>query len=340
MARTNNSFESYQSLRKKLEQKQYDPVYLFQGDETYFIDELTELIEQHALTESEKAFNQTILYGKEVKDIDIVSAAKRFPMMADRQVVIVKEAQNIKKWDAMLPYLKEAHPTTILVVAMKGGKIAGNTKVGKAFKKFTVFNSTPLRDYQLAPAVKSVIEASGFEPTADALPILFELYGTNLQRTFSELKKLRSHVDEGTVLSRDVLLEHLTENREFNIFEYQAALAQGDMNKLLKISNYFADHKKTFPIMIFTSNMYNLFSRLVRSRKGGRLDDRLALSNSYHVRKAADELKMLDRRFPGKRVEVAIQALSKLDAASKGMGWSNAEDRELYRDFAIALLGK
>lgn len=315
-------------------------MYLFQGDETFFIDELTHLIEDTALTETEKVFNQTVLYGKEVKDIDVVSAAKRFPMMAERQVVIVKEAQNIKKWDALLPYLQKAHPTTILVISMKGGRIAGNTKVGKALNRYTVFNSTSLKDYQLAPAVNYLIQLCGFEPTTEALPILFELYGTDLQRVYSELKKLKTHIAKGSSLTRDTLLDHLTENRDFNVFEYQAALCKGDLAKCLRISNYFAANKKTFPIVIFSSNMYNLFTKLLKSRRGGRLDDRLALAHSYNNPKGVEDLKRLDKRFPGRRVEVAIKALSNLDASSKGMGWSNADDKELYRDFALALLGK
>jgi DNA polymerase-3 subunit delta len=258
---------------KDLKNRKFKPLYLLHGEEPYFIDLISNYIEHKILSDAEKSFNQTILYGKDTDVMTAINAAKRYPMMSDYQIVMVKEAQEMK-WgrddddkksiNPLLSYLESPLPSTILVFCYKYSKFDKRKKTYKAIdKNGLVFESAALYDSKIPAWIESYITAKKYTIHAQASAMLAEYLGNDLSKIANELEKLMLNVNAG----EEITLKHIHDNigisKEYNIFELQTALAKKDAYKVNQIVNYFEANPKANPIVLVLGNLNNFFSKVL-----------------------------------------------------------------------------
>src|SRR6476620_8934787 len=239
------------------------PIYFLMGEEPYYIDKLSDYIEQNVLTEEEKGFNQTVLYGRDVSMEDIISTAKRYPMMAERQVVIVKEAQELARTiDKLESYAENPMPSTVLVFCYKYKTLDKRKKVTKLLAKSgVVYESKKLYENQVGDWIKKVLAGKkyGIEPKASAM--LVEFLGTDLSKINNELEKLQIILPKGSTITPKHIEENIGFSKDFNVFELQNALGSKNQLKAYKIAQYFADNPKDNPMVVTTSLVFSFFTK-------------------------------------------------------------------------------
>lgn len=332
---------------KDLQQKKYKPVYLLHGDEPYYIDLIGNYAEQHLLPDAEKGFNQTVFYGKDTDVMTVLGAAKRYPMMADYQVVLVKEAQDMK-WGSddtdkksinpLLNYLENPLPSTILVFCYKHGKFDKRKKAFKAIEKSgIVFESAPLYDSKVPGWIEDFILKKGYKINQQASLMLAEYLGNDLSRIANELEKLMLNVAAGA----EITLKHIQDNigisKEYNVFELQTALAKKDAFKANQIINYFEANPKANPIVLVLGNLNNYFSKVliyhyVKDKSPQNLARELGVS-PYFVKDYEQAARSYNY---GKTMQI-ISYLREYDVKSKGVE-SNTTHGELMKELVFKIL--
>lgn len=332
---------------KDLQQKKYKPVYLLHGEESYYIDLIGDYIEQNVLSEAEKGFNQTVLYGKDTDVMTMLGAAKRYPMMSDFQVVLVKEAQDMK-WGAedadkkginpLLNYLENPLPSTILIFCYKHGKFDKRKKTFRAIEKNgVVFESASLYDNKVPAWIESFIGQKGYKINQQAALMLAEYLGNDLSKIANELEKLMLNVAAGA----EITLKHIQDNigisKEYNVFELQAALAQKNAFKANQIINYFEANPKANPIVLVLGNLNNYFGKVltyhyVKDKSPQNLARELGVS-PYFVK----DYEQAARSYSyGKTMQI-ISYLREYDVKSKGVE-SNADHGGLMKELIFKIL--
>ncbi len=273
-------------LLTDLKRKIFKPVYFLSGEEAYYIDLISDYIEKYVLDENEQEFNQTILYGKDVDLNTIVSAAKRFPMMSDYQVVIVKEAQNLKELgkgssedddeettlkkgskssvNALTSYLQSPQPSTILVFCYKYKKLDKRSSTYKSLQKNHVFLETKkLHDNQLPEWITTTVQDQKFKIGPKAAFLLAEFLGNDLSKITNEIEKLVINLKEGEEITTDLIQDNIGISKEFNVFELQDALGKKDVLKANRIINYFSANEKENPPVMTLSVLYGYFAKIL-----------------------------------------------------------------------------
>src|ERR1700754_387021 len=259
-------------ILKDIKNRKYKPLYLLHGEEPYFIDLVSNYIEHSLLSDAEKGFNQTVVYGKDTEMMAVLNAAKRYPMMADYQVVLVKEAQDMK-WgkdddkkgiDPLLSYLENPLPSTILVFCYKYGKFDKRKKTYKAIEKSgLIFESAALYDSKIPAWIEGFVAEKGYKINPQASLMLSEYLGNDLSKISNELEKLMLNVQAG----QEITLKHIHDNigisKEYNVFELQAALGRKDALKANQIINYFEANPKANPIVLMLGNLNNFFTKVL-----------------------------------------------------------------------------
>lgn len=252
-----------EKVLSELQQKKYQPVYWLEGEESFFIDQIIHFAEHKILNESEASFNLSIFYGKDSQWADILNACKRYPMFGDKQVVIVKEAQQLKEIDKFENYIQSPLKSTILFFAYKDKKVDARTKLAKILKANSVLVSTKkLYDNELPAWTENMVKSHGLAINHKALQILVEHVGNDLSRLYNEVEKLKINLKNTNKISEDDIEQYIGISKEFNIFELQAALSKKDMAKCLKICQYFASNTKAAPIQLVLPTLYSYFSKV------------------------------------------------------------------------------
>ncbi len=272
----------FNDLKKKI----YHPVYFLQGEEPYYIDQVSDYIEKHVLSESEKEFNQTVVYGREIDLLTLISYARRYPMMSNYQVIIVKEAQDMKSLftkskedskqkddrDPFVEYLMRPTPTTLLVFCYKYNKIDKRTKVAKILDKSSVlFESKKIYDDQLPAWIGKHAQGIGVKINPKALQMLAENLGNDLTKITNELDKLKLNLKPGQEITPEIVEENIGVSKDFNIFELQKALGSRNSLKAFRIVNYFASNPKNNPMVMTIPQLYTYFLKILTYHK---LEDR------------------------------------------------------------------
>lgn len=335
----------YNQIIKELQKDVYAPVYFLQGDEPFFIDNIIEHIEVKALDESQKSFNQYVLYGKEINFTDVLNVARKYPMMGERQVVIIKEAQDIKDWkkedaqNLLISYLENPLPSTVLVFGYKYKSLDKRTKVAKSLAKSTVFlDSKKLYDNQIPGWVRSYAEAIGAKLTDKAVMILCENIGNNLQRLANELAKLKLNVKEGQPIDDLAVQKYVGISKDYNVFELQKALSARNEAKAYKIIRFFAANPSANPLVLIISNLYIYFTKLMILHQNGARDKneaaRLIGVNPFF----ASEYLQAARNYPLPVVVKNIQHISKADLQSKGIGSAPMKEGDILTELIFNLL--
>ena len=253
----------YSALLKAIRKKEFAPLYLLHGEEAYFIDQLEEALERHALQEHERAFNQTILYGKDTDHLQVVDAARRFPMMAERQLILLREAQDMRDLKELAAYAEKPAPTTVLVIAHKHKKLNGNLAVTKAIKKNgVIFESKALYDNKVPNWISGYLRDRKYTIDPEASNLLAEFLGSSLGKITNELDKLMLNLPKGTQITTQVVEEQVGVSKDYNVFELQRAIGHRDVVKATRILNYFRGNPKAAPLPMVTGSLYNYFSKV------------------------------------------------------------------------------
>ncbi len=325
-----------------LKKKDFSPIYFFHGEEPFYIDKLVNYIANNAIDESEKDFNQTILYAKDTQPISIVDSATRLPMMAEKQVVIVKEAQEYKKasqWEAFEGYFTAPSPSTILVFAHKYKKFDKRSRMYKLLNKSAViFESTGVKDYELLNWVRNYVKEQKQQISDKALALICEFVGNDLSRMSNELEKLFLLVDEGSQINEKDIEKNIGISKDYNVFELVNAVLDKNFTKALKIINYFDKNPKAAHITVVIANLITLYQRLFKVHFLKTNDPRqIATTLKIHPFPAKEMLSK-KAKHPPKIITRNFSILREYDLMSKGVGTTGIQSSELMRELIFKLL--
>ena len=335
----------YTEIIKDLQQGKFAPVYFLQGEEPFFMDNIVEHIESGALDEVQKSFNQVVLYGKDTTLTDIIGTARRYPMMGERQVVIAKEAQDLKGWNKedvqvlVSNYVENPLPSTILVFSYKYKSMDKRTTFGKMLEKHTVFlNSKKIYDSEIPNWIQGYCAAKGVQIERGAVMMLSENIGNNLQRLANEVGKLLLNVSNGAPISEQMVECYVGISKEYNIFELQKALGVRNQLKVHKIVNYFAANPSNNPLVLTIHSLFSYFSKLMLTHHAKNKNEKALAGligvNPYFVK----EYLMACRNYPLPKVVENIQYLHEADLQSKGIGYAPKKDGPVLTELVHKLM--
>ena len=323
--------------------KEFLPIYFFHGEEAYYIDAAVKALENDVLTEDEKAFNQTVVYGKDTNYNEILSLAKQYPMMGDKQLIIVKEAQDLKLNDEenkiLEKYVENPVESTILVFAHKHKKVDSRKKVFKTLDKAKMlFHSEPVKDYNLAKWIDDEARNLQIKLAPGISQLLADYLGNDLSRIANELNKMKLVLKDGEVLDGKLVETHIGISKEFNVFELQKALGKKDANTAFKIAYYMGKNPKTNPIVMTIGNLYNFFSNVVLYHTVSHQSPPTIASelgiNPYFVKDYAEAARL----YPLKFATRIISVLREIDLKSKGLGAVNMDEGELLKEMVYKII--
>jgi len=330
---------TFNQIMKDLKKGDYKPVYFLTGDEPYFIDKITEYIEKNALPESQKSFNQIILYGKDTNVRDIINTAKRFPMMSDRMVVIVKEAQNLKKIEDFAFYLDKPQPSTILVINYKYKTLDKRKSFYKKLQKTAVyFESKKLYENQIPKWIQEYLADKNYQIDPVATQLLTENLGTDLGKIANELDKLTVLLPAGTKITPEHIEENVGISKDYNNFELQKAIGYRDAEKAFRIVDYFAHNPKDNPFTVTLTSLYFYFVKVLKVHYSPQ-KDKQALSKllGVHPFFVSDYLTAA-RNYPVAKLVDIIAFLREYDMKSKGVNNVSAQGGELLKELIFKIL--
>ena len=328
---------------KNIKTKEFLPIYFFHGEEAYYIDAAVKALENDVLTEDEKAFNQTVVYGKDTNYNEILSLAKQYPMMGDKQLIIVKEAQDLKFNDEetkiLEKYVENPVESTILVFAHKHKKVDSRKKVFKTLDKAKMlFHSESVKDYNLAKWIDDEAKNLQIKLAPGISQLLADYLGNDLSRIANELNKMKLVLKDGEVLDGKLVETHIGISKEFNVFELQKALGKKDANTAFKIAYYMGKNPKTNPIVMTIGNLYNFFSNVVLYHTVSHQSPPTIASelgiNPYFVKDYAEAARL----YPLKFATRIISVLREIDLKSKGLGAVNMDEGELLKEMVYKII--
>lgn len=323
-----------------IKSKNTKPIYFLMGEESYYIDKISDYIENNILAEEEKGFNQMILYGRDVSIEDIVANAKRFPMMADKQVVIVKEAQDLSRTiEKLAAYAENPQPTTVLVICYKYKTIDKRKKLAKTVAEVgCLFESKRLYDNQVSDWISSTLKDKGFQIEPKAAHMLVEFLGTNLSKIDNELDKLAVILDPGSVITASHIEQNIGISKDFNNFELRKAIGDKELVKANQIIQYFAQNPKSNPLVMTISLLNSFFTQLLLYhglRDKGKINvAKMLRINPYFV----NEYQRAARNYPMRKVAQVIAGLREADLKSKGVGASNLAQGDILKELLFKIM--
>ncbi len=312
---------SFEQIMLDLKQGKFQPLYFLCGDETYYIDAIADFIAERVLSEHEKEFNQTILYGKDIDVPTLLGTAKRFPMMADRQVVIIKEAQEIKKLEDIESYVDKPVGSTILVICHKYKKPDGRGNFAKVLKKNAVyFEAEKMWDNQLPGWISKYVKTNDYKIGETAVQMLADNIGNHLHSLVNALDKLMILIPKGGEISTSLIEENIGISKDFNVFELQKAVGERDILKANRIANYFAANEKNNPFVVTITILYNFFSKVMHfhylaDKSKPSVASALKISPFFY-----DDYQKAARNYPAGKTMKIIGYLRDYDLKAKGVG--------------------
>ena len=333
---------TYESIMRDLVAGNYQPVYYLHGEESYYIDKIADYIAEHALQPEERDFNQTVLFGSAVSASQIADTCRRYPMMAERQVVIVKEAQNLRNTEALEKYVKQPLQTTVLVICHKNGKIDGRKRdFVKAIQQAGVlFESAKLRDRDLPAFIEAYLKRNNASIDPKSTQLIADAIGADLSRLVSELDKvLISLPEQDRRVTPQVVEDQIGVSKDFNGFELRDAIVNRNIFKANQIMNYFDKNPKAGSIFSFLPMMFNYFQNLMlayyspqKTQEG--VAEWLELKSPW----AAKDYMSGMRNYSGMKVMQIISKFREIDAKSKGLDNPNTPPGELMKEMIFFIL--
>lgn len=323
-----------------IKNRNFKPIYFLMGEEPYYIDNISKYIESQVLTEEEKGFNQMVLYGRDVSIEDVLGHAKRYPMMSEYQVVIVKEAQDLSRHiEKLVDYAENPQPTTILVFNYKYKTIDKRKKLYKTLKKSgVIFEGKKLYDNQVGDWIRRVLSGQNYTISPKAAQMLAEFLGTDLSKISNELEKLKIILPEGTQITPEHIEQNIGISKDYNNFELQKAVGARDFVKANQIIKYFGENPKDNPMVVTVSLLYSFFSKLLHlhglSDKSPRSVTAALKINPYF----ANEYIAAARNYPMKQVSSVIATLREFDVKSKGVGSNAVKQGDLLKEMMVKIM--
>ena len=313
------------------------PIYFLMGEEPYYIDTISKFIEKNVLSEEEKGFNQTLFYGRDTKIENIVSASKRFPIMAERQVIIVKEAQDLSRTiENLISYAENPQPSTVLVFCYKFKKLDKRKKVFKAIQKNgVIFESKKIYDNQLSDWIRKVLAKKGYTISPKASQMLVEFLGNDLSKINNELQKIQLIVKPENQISAQIIEKNIGISKDYNNFELINALAHKDIKKAFGIIQYFSQNPKNHPTIVTLSILFGFFSKVMKYQ---------TLSNKSQAPKKLGihpyfikDYQVAAQNYPMKKISAIIASIREVDIKSKGVG-ANLTHADILKELLVEVI--
>lgn len=319
--------------------KETQPVYFLHGEEPFYIDQISDAAIEHVLEESERDFNQTVVYGKDVDLSALQEQVKQFPMMAEKQLVILKEAQDVRDWTALESYFESPVPTTVFIICHKYKKADKRKKFFKSIQKNgVIFESNKVYENQIDGWIKSYLKTKGYTITPKASILLIDFLGNSLGKIAKELDKLSIILEKGTEISEVHIEENIGISKDYNPFELSNAIAKRDILKSHKIINYFDQNPKATHITVLIPTIFSFFERLMKAHFAGTNDPKqlqLKLGMNYY---AAMEVIKAKTIYKPKKIAKNIALLHEYDLKSKGVNRGPGSDGDLMRELIYQLM--
>jgi DNA polymerase-3 subunit delta len=333
---------TYESILSDLSEGKFAPLYILMGEESYFIDKITDFIAQNALREEERDFNQTVCFGSDVSAAAVADMARRYPMMAERQVVIVKEAQNIKQWDQLEQYFEKPQPTTVLVIAYKNGTIDGRKKILTKAQNAgaVIFESKKLYERDLPVFMVDYLKRHQATIDHKSCQMIAEHIGSDLSRLTSELDKVcLSMPEDSRHITPEVVEEQIGVSKDFNGFEFRSAIANRDILKANQILKYFDSNPKSGGPFMLIPLLFNFFQNLMLAHYAPQKTDS-GVAQFLDLRSAwgAKEYMTGLRNYSGMKTMQIIQKIRETDAKSKGLDNPNTPVGDLMKELVFFIL--
>lgn len=344
-ARKYNSFPlnlhqmSPEKIVADLKKAQFKPVYWLEGEESYFIDKVIAYAEHHLLSEAEAGFNLTIFYGRDAAWPDVINACRRYPMFAEKAVVIIKEAQDLKGIDKLESYVEKPLASTLLFVAYKGKKVDGRTTLAKLLKEKAVFMSTKkMYDSALPEWTAELVKEKGYTLTKKALALLIDHIGNDLNRLNNEIDKLALNLKDRKQITEDDIEKYVGVSKEFNVFELQQAIAGRDLYKAVRIVQYFGSNPKAAPLQLVFPSLYNFFSKVqvvytVPSKDEKEIAAAIG-ANAWFVK----DYTAAASRFQYHEVEKLLLLLYEYNLRNLGVNDAGTGDAELLKEMVVKMI--
>jgi DNA polymerase-3 subunit delta len=328
-----------EKIIEDLKKGKFKPVYWLEGEEDFFIDQVLHYAEDHILPESEAAFNKTVMYGRDTDWATVLNACRRYPMFAERQVVILKEAQSMRDIDKLEAYIDQPLTSTLLFIGYKGKKVDGRTKLAKTLKtKGEMLTTRKLYENELPDWVMQLIRSKGFTINNKALFLLIDHIGNDLSRMNNEIDKITINLAGRNNITEDDIENFVGISKEYNVFELQDALARRDLYKAIRIAQYFENNPKAAPLPLVFPSLYSFFSKLQMIYTSQSGSDK-SLSSAIGV----PEWKMKDYQQAAGRynlmaVEKNILLLHEYNLRSIGVNDAGTEDGQLLKEMLVKMI--
>lgn len=330
------SLDTARKLMIEIKKGFIKPVYLLTGEEPFYIDQISKFIEENVLSEDERGFNQMVLYGGETEVEDIVSAAKRYPMMSERQVVIVKEAQNLSRTiDKLASYVENPQPSTMLVLCYKYKSLDGRKLLARKIKENGVyFESKKVYENRIPHWIKRILATKGMTITEKSAQMLLEYLGTDLSKINNEIEKLQLVLKPGEQITPEIIEEYTGISKNFNNFELQKAIGERNRKKGFAIIQHFAQNPKDNPIPVTIGILYSFYSKLLIYHS---LDNKSGAAAAMKVPPFfIKDYVTAARNIPMRKVSRTISMIRNIDNRSKGVG-ANISHADLLKELFIAV---
>ncbi len=330
-----------EDILKELRAKQYRPIYYLMGEESYYIDMIADYIASNVLSETEKEFNLTVLYGADVDVATIINASKRYPMMCEYQVIIVKEAQAIRNMEELTFYLQKPLTSTILVVCHKHGTLDRRKKLAAEIeKKGVLFESKKIKEAQLSAFISSYMKRKGIDVDPKAIAMLSDFVGTDLSRLTGELEKLIITLPTNQKrITPEQIEKNIGISKDYNNFELRSALVEKDILKANKIIKYFEENPKTNPIQMTLSLLFSFYSNLMLAYYApDKTEQGIAAMLGLKTPWQARDYMAAMRKYSGVKTMQIVSEIRYADAKSKGVNNPSVSDGDILSELVFNIL--
>jgi len=324
---------------KDIKHKKFEKVYFLHGEESYYIDVITQSLLDNVLEEHERDFNQTIVYGKEQDVSSLVADLRSYPMMSDRRLLVLKEAQEMKDIDKLESYFENPTDTTIFVLNYKHKTFDSRKKLIKlAASNGLVYKSDKVRDYQMTDWIRSYVKSHGYEISSKATMLLVEFLGNDIGKVANELDKLSLLIQKGTTINEVHIEENIGISKDYNIFELTNSLGTYDVPKAFRIVKYFEHNPKAAPLVMVVPTLFKFFSQLMRIHfLQNKSKEAIASALKVHPF-VAGELLSSSKIYNPKKIAANMQILNEYDLKSKGVGAAGTNESELMKEMIYRLM--
>ena len=333
---------SYESICKEIAERKFSPIYVLMGEEPFFIDQITDLLIENVLAEEERDFNQSIFYGADADAVSVINAARRFPMMSEYQLIVVKEAQLMRDIELLNAYAKHPLSSTVLVINYKYKTLDRRKSLAAAVEKNGIlFESKKIPDYKMPGYITGLLQQRSLAIDAKAAQMLSDFLGNDLNRLSKELDKLAIVMAQmgSKRVTPELVERNIGISKEYNNFELIKALATKDVLKANRIAQYFEKNPKTNPLQMTLAVLFNYFSNLLiayysKDRSEAGLMDTLGLRSAFKLK----DYQMGMRHYSAMKVFLSIGEIRKADAASKGVDNASASDADLLKELLYKIM--